>query len=230
LFISFQQSGALDLQSALNVITSVPLIVAGALGLQKALQRRDESFTPAGLPYLGLACSLILAGAGSIWYHLFPSPANLFWDRLPIAMALASLVCAVANVFPGALWGTRVLGPAVTIASASVMFWNWTRIQGREELAPYVIVQIVAALWVGYVALLKWPHTATARSLRFALLAYAAGRVLEGMQGALYRNLGFDYAHPLKHLLIAAACFLIVPALANALPSDEAAIATMEAD
>ncbi len=167
---------------------------------------------------------------GSIWYHCFPSPANLLWDRLPIALSLASLACAFANVYPGSLWGSRLLGPVVATALASVIFWNWTRVRGHEDLVPYALVQVAAALFVGYVSLMQWPDAGASKTLRSALAWYAGARILEGVQGALYQKIGFDYAHPIKHLLISVACFLMVTALANSLPSSEAGLGTLETE
>lgn len=221
MFSFLQPPSTPELQSGLNVVTSIPLVVAGMLGLRHAHNNREESFTAAGLPFLVFAFSLILAGTGSIWYHCFPSPANLLWDRLPIALALASLACAFANVYPGSLCGTKLLGPAVVTALASVMIWNWTRVRGHEDLVPYAIVQFAAALFVGYVSLVKWPDAAASRTLKSALAWYAAGRILEGVQGALYQKIGFDYAHPIKHVLISIACFLMVAALSQSLPQAE---------
>lgn len=230
MFTIFQGSGAPDVQTFLNVFTSLPLSVAGAIGIRKAVERRDEALSATGLPFLTFCFSLILSGVGSIWYHSFPSPANLLWDRLPIALSLASLACGIANLYPGSLWGTKLLGPAVVTTVSTVVYWNVTRLRGHEDLVPYAVAQVAAAMFVCYVSFLQWPHKATSGILRFALLAYAAGRVLEGMQAVIYSKIGFDFAHPGKHLLMSAACFLMISALSESLPAPEADMGTLEAE
>src|SRR5262245_5692177 len=67
----------------LNVVSNLPFILVGALGLARV--RGDLS---AQVFFLGV----FLTGFGSSYYHWNPNDFGLFWDRLPMAIAFMAIL------------------------------------------------------------------------------------------------------------------------------------------
>ena len=65
-----------------NVISNLPFIVVGAVGL---FRFRRNAIT------LILFTGLFLTGFGSSYYHLNPNDSTLFWDRLPMTLCFAAI-------------------------------------------------------------------------------------------------------------------------------------------
>lgn len=63
-----------------NVVSNLPFLVVGLMGLD-LLRRRPEE---AAAGWAALFCGNVLVAFGSAWYHSNPNDATLIWDRLPI--------------------------------------------------------------------------------------------------------------------------------------------------
>ena len=71
-----------------NVVSNIPFIVIGAVGLWPL--RRSPAIV---ILFLGI----LLTGFGSAYYHLDPDDSTLFWDRLPMAVSFMMTTRAGAN-------------------------------------------------------------------------------------------------------------------------------------
>src|SRR4051812_7436651 len=194
---------------AADVLSNLAFLLVGAWGLWRA--GRDAG-TPQ-FPAERMFCvALVLTAAGSAYYHWAPDNARLVFDRLPIAMACAALLCAMhARIF-----GARVPGllPALlTAAVASVLWWAWTEGRGRGDLRPYLLLQtaplVLVPLW-------QWLHGAPRRErvlVAAAVALYVVARVLESEDAAVLAAPGVLSGHPLKPLLAAAASLLLCKAM-----------------
>ncbi len=215
-FASFITShGLANFSTVANVLTSLPFVVTGLSGVRYFAPGSDK--TPGGkpqIPFAAFVLSLILVGAGSAFYHLFPSTEHLLWDRLPIALCLAAFACAIADAGRGSRIGSALLVPAVVVSVSSVLYWHVTVTHGHEDLRPYAAVQVCTVLWAGMAVFRRRARSTGSANLRWALASYALGRILELFQQQIYDRLGVDLGHPLKHLFVALAAFLIVRALA----------------
>src|SRR3989441_13342399 len=76
------------------------------------------------LAFLVLFTSVALTGAGSAYYHLAPSTATLFWDRLPMTVAFASLTALTLGERVSPRAGPWLLAGFVVIGAASVVSWR----------------------------------------------------------------------------------------------------------
>src|SRR4051812_4036353 len=78
-----------------NVVSNVPFLVAGALGLA-SIWRGGGAFVEGReqLPYLVFFLGALLTCAGSSYYHAAPDNTRLVWDRLPMTLGFAGLVAA----------------------------------------------------------------------------------------------------------------------------------------
>lgn len=201
-----------------NVVTSLPFIAVGFSGARRLVagSGRNAGRGRPKAPFVAFVLSLILVGAGSIFYHLFPSTEHLLWDRLPIAVCLAAFACAIADTGgPDSRIGSALLLPVLAVSVSSVLYWHVSVTRGHENLFPYAAVQVCTVLWAGVSFFGRRTRHAGAGDLRWALAAYALGRIVELFQQQIYNKLGLDLGHPLKHLLVALAVFLIVRALAS---------------
>ncbi|MBZ5523011.1 MAG: hypothetical protein LAP21_12300 [Acidobacteriia bacterium] len=193
----------------------MPFLVLGLAGLFRLLIARDRMRNPPGSPLVVFMLSLIMVGMGSIFYHWSPSTDHLLWDRLPIAVCLAAFACAMANVYSGARIGSVLLVPAVLVAVSSVLYWHVSLVHGHEDLRPYIAVQVCSAIWAGLVVFSRPAQNAGIAGLRLALIAYTVARIFELFQQQIYNASGVDLGHPLKHLLVAFAAFMVLRSLAQ---------------
>ena len=112
--------------------------------------------------------------------------------------------------------GSILLVPSVLVAVSSVLYWHVSWAHGHEDLRPYIAVQVCSALWAGLVVFGRPAQSAGMAGLRLALIAYTAARISELFQQQIFNALGVDLGHPLKHLLVAFAAFMVIRSLAQA--------------
>ncbi len=190
-----------------NIITSLPFILIGVVGVARLNLGSAKSFPATALVFL---ISLILVGAGSTFYHWSPSPERLLWDRLPIAICLAAFACMLADLLGGSQIGTIFLCPALILSVGSVLYWYATWKWGHEDLRAYAAIQVGVVVYAVWIASGSRLQQHALFSLRFALVVYVAGRVAEVFQEQMYQIFGVDLGHPLKHLLVALAAYFMV--------------------
>lgn len=195
----------LGIPHAGNVLSNLPFVLAGALGLAR-FGRLHFTGAAAALraPWWLLFAGVLLTGFGSGWYHLDPNDATLVWDRLPMALAFSGLIAGtLAERAP------RIAGPLVIVYAlvgmGSVLYWRAT-----GNLLPYLVMQagfIVIA--VAATALMRAPATHAARLYGAAAL-YAAAMVTEKLDHPIDALTGgIVSGHTLKHLLAAGAAYVI---------------------
>jgi hypothetical protein len=192
----------LGLPHAFNVLSNLPFLVIGALGLwhlaRAGVDRRIA--LPYGLFFVGV----LLTSFGSAWYHLDPRDATLVWDRLPIALGFAGLVAAtLVDRVPrrSALFSAAF----ASVAVASVLNWFW-----GGNLVPYLAMQASFA-GVALVATARVPSRFTrAHWLYGATALYGAAIACEKYDRAIEAwTSGGVSGHTLKHLLAALGLYVV---------------------
>jgi len=166
-----------------DVVSNLPFAVAGVLGLRA---------------FRDLASRLLFAGIflttfGSAWYHWAPDTPRLVWDRLPITVAVMSLVALVIHAAFGAKAGRALLLPLVAAGLFSVAWW---RVEG--DLRAYVLLQFAPMVMLP-VALLFFDLPAR-RELWIAVVLYGLAKVAELTDREIYSAFVLS-GHTLKHLL-----------------------------
>ncbi len=82
------QSEFLSIPNFWNVITNIPFIFLGFLGLYQISGKEFSGILIKLInAYRMFFLGLILIGMGSGYYHLDPSNASLVWDRMPITLS-----------------------------------------------------------------------------------------------------------------------------------------------
>lgn len=189
--------------NALNVLSNIPFLIVGLLGM-KAVQNdrlQDNRFA-----WLVFFVGVALVSVGSAWYHWLPSNRSLVWDRLPMTIGFMGLLVALCREYlPGIPVGKALL-PAVLVGIASVLYWQQT-----DDLRFYLWVQFMP---LGLILLLItfYPSRYThGYLLGIALAAYALAKVTEYYDADLMQGLdNLLSGHAIKHLLAAAGCYSLL--------------------
>jgi hypothetical protein len=190
--------------NAANVLSNLPFLVAGLLGL-RATTRHDGSSPRAA--WIVTFAGISLVGVGSAWYHHAPDDDTLLWDRLPMTVGFMGLLSTLMAVPFGDRVSRRMLVPAVIAGVASIAAWRLT-----GDLRPYVWVQFTPLLVIGAIVVLG-PLPATHRQALIAALAlYTIAKAFELTDARLFAaTAGVVSGHTLKHLAAGAACLALIP-------------------
>lgn len=191
------------LPNAINVLSNLPFAVIGAWGWWRLAQ------VPHMQAWRVFSAAVTLTSIGSSLYHWQPDNASLVADRLPIAWACASLLCAFLGERFDARWSiARTLLVTVVASSATVAWWA-----ASGDLRAYVFVQFLPLLLIPAALVLKvQPQSAQAvpaSAWWTALGLYGAAKL---MDHSVLEALGSVSGHTLKHLLAAAAAGVLLRA------------------
>lgn len=143
------QRGFLGIPNFADVLSNLPFIIVGILGLWTL--RRG---TPRGgieellLPYRIFFIGVLLTGFGSAYYHWSPNNQTLVWDRLPMTIAFMAFFSALVGESMSLRAGQRLLWPLLISGIASVAWWHFTEQAGRGDLRPYILVQFLPILLI----------------------------------------------------------------------------------
>ena len=185
-----------------NVVSNLAFLVVGCAGLWLSFSRRvDGARASWSVFFLGVA----LVSVGSAFYHWAPRNDTLVWDLFPITIGFMGLFAALVCEHISARSERWLLGPAVLVGVASVLYW---RVFG--DLRPYVWIQVVALLMIpAGLVLFRSDHGGD----RFLVIGFACYALAKGAEAYDHPIFGLTGArisgHTLKHLLAALACFAI---------------------
>jgi hypothetical protein len=205
-----------------NVVSNLPFLIVGLLGLRFILRDRESQVGKAFIcsterwPYLMLFLGVAFTAFGSAYYHLEPSNQRLVWDRLPMAVAFMALFSGVIAERMGIRIGLGLLGPLVTAGVGSVLYWACC-----DDLRPYYLVQFFPILAMPWLVLL-FPPRYTGTSYLFAALGYyVLAKFCEHPGDApIYEALGGAMSgHTFKHLLACLGAYQILRMLQRRQPT-----------
>jgi hypothetical protein len=201
----------LGIPHTLNVLSNLPFLFIGALGMTIIVQRGAAFLDPNEIwPYALFFIGVALTALGSAYYHLDPTNTRLVWDRLPIAMAFMALFSAVIGERLGVRIGLAMCGPLMLLGLGSVLYWNWTESRGEGDLRPYYFVQGYPILAIPLMLALFPPRYTRGTDLLIAVAWYAAAKVCELYDERIYNLLAQNLSgHTIKHLLSAAGAYWV---------------------
>jgi hypothetical protein len=202
--------GFLGVPNFWNVASNLPFLLVGAFGLRAAPGLPEQLPRPA---YLLFCIGAILVGIGSAWYHYAPANATLVWDRLPMTMAFMALFSIIIQDWSPAAPAGRLLWPLVIVGVCSVLYWDWTELEGRGDLRAYGLVQFLPMLLMPLMLLTRSGGGLRAPWLWATLLTYGLAKLAEHYDAAVYAATGLVSGHSLKHLLGALAVYSAIRAM-----------------
>jgi hypothetical protein len=194
-----------------DVWSNLGFALVGIWGFIRLYPQRHQPQLKAGWPgYALFLLGLIGTAAGSAYYHLAPDNFSLIWDRLPIALLCAGLLAAVHGETHRARDGWKTTVTLAAIAIASIAWWYFTGMFGRDDLRPYVLLQ---ALPLVMIPLWQKAYRAPAADQKAFLLAvgcYLLAKAAELGDRVLFDSLHAISGHTLKHLFATLAAAVIV--------------------
>jgi hypothetical protein len=205
------QRTLLGVPHALNVLSNLPFLLVGALGLTTIFQRKSAFLDPREIwPYVLFFVGVALTAIGSAYYHLEPTNSRLVWDRLPIAVAFMALFSAVIGERIGLRIGLVLCGPLMVLGLGSVLYWTWTESHGEGDLRPYYFVQGYPIFAIPLMLALFPPRYTRGTDLLIAVAWYAAAKVCELYDERIFNLLDHNLSgHTIKHLLSAAGAYWV---------------------
>jgi hypothetical protein len=197
----------------LNVVSNVPFLIGGVLGLRLIWSGRVAFIDPREqLPYLVFFIGAVLTCFGSAYYHGAPDNARLVWDRLPMTLGFAGLVAATISERVNPKLGRLALWPLLLLGVFTVLYWYGSELRGVGNVIPYGMYQIWSVLII-VMLLLAYPARRYSHGglLGWAALWYGLAKVFEQFDVQIYRLLGYSLSgHTIKHVLASLAVFAIV--------------------
>lgn len=195
-----------------NVLSNLPFLVGGALGLALIWQGRVTFVDPREqLPYLVFFLGALLTSFGSAYYHLAPDNPRLVWDRLPMTLGFAGLVAAAAAERADLRLGLRALWPLLAVGLGTTVYWYATERMGVGNLIPYALFQgwsiLAIVLLIALFPARRYSH---GELLLWAAAWYGLAKVFETYDLGVYRLTGgLLSGHTIKHVLASFAVFAI---------------------
>jgi len=218
------QRSCLGLANAANVLSNLPFLLVGAIGLAFSLggwrRLNPAAFSDGAptLPWSGLFTGVALTMFGSAYYHWMPNDATLVWDRLPMALGFAGLVAGTLADRTSVQLARRsanalFFGLAI-VAIGSVIGWSLS-----GNLMPYLVMQ-AGFILVALIATALLPSRYSHGNLLYGAVAlYGCAFLLERFDWEVKAlSGGFVSGHTLKHLAAAVAVFVIYRMLVRRAP------------
>jgi hypothetical protein len=195
------QRAWLGVPHAADVLSNLALALVGLIAIARLVSGRRRHFERAAESGIWcVATGLIGTAAGSAWYHLEPSNASLFWDRLPMTLVFAGVLgTALAQRVPGSAkrFGLPLL---VALGAGTVVYWRMT-----GDLAPYVILQLGGIVML-LVLLVMTTNGSDPFPWAWVIAWYVLAKLFESFDRQIWDATGGIVAgHALKHVAAAAA-------------------------
>ncbi len=193
-----------------NVVSNLPFMLVGALGLRTVAGARTS---PLYAAWLTVFTGVFLTGVGSAWYHLSPHNGSLFWDRLAMAIGFMGLVAVVLGEYVSARLAKLALLPLLLAGAGTVVYWLYSESLGAGDLRPYALAQFLPVIVLPLVVITRLKRSDLGQYLMFVFLAYAVAKAAEVYDHEVYTATQFVSGHTLKHLLAALGLFALVVGL-----------------
>lgn len=197
-----------------NVITNVPFIIVGVMGMVLT----GSGKAPGGLPELKHAYFLFFLGVlatgfGSAYYHINPTNGTLLWDRIPMTVTFMAFFSVIVGEHISAAAGKKLVWPLIALGIFSVFYWYATEKSGNGDLRFYALAQYLPVLLIPVILFLFKSKLAPVAYIWAILAAYLAAKIAESFDRPIYAAAHVMSGHPIKHLAAAFATFIFYIAL-----------------
>jgi hypothetical protein len=217
----------LGIPNCLNVISNVPFLLVGTLGLAFLFRRNSTGETRPFIhsqerwPYAAFFLGVALTSVGSAYYHLAPGNSTLIWDRLPMTIAFVSFFAAVVMERVSLKAGLWLLLPLILVGIGSVAYWHFTELRGRGDLRPYGYIQAYPLLGVSLIIFLFPASYTRAVDILAVGGIYFLAKVFEFFDRPVYDLGHIVSGHTVKHLVAALSAYWALRMLQRRVPCGE---------
>ena len=199
------QRAFFGISNALNVLSNLPFLLVGVLGLRYALREEELATRTAwGVHFAGTA----LVCFGSAYFHWEPNNATLVWDRIPMTVAFMGLFVALLSEHMERNIESVLIAPALIVGVGSVLWWAYSgdlRVYVWVQFGPLLAIPILIVFFRG-----QYSHR---HYLLYGLGFYLAAKLAEMWDRQIFEATGnWLSGHSLKHVLAAGAalCLLLM--------------------
>jgi hypothetical protein len=195
-----------------NVITNLPFVVIGVVGLILYLRgRKNQLDNP--LTCYALFVGIAGIGIGSAWYHYHPDNASLVYDRIPMTIVFASYFTLIVGRYVSKRAAEIIFLPLLIIGIGSVLYWYRGELQGAGDLRLYAFIQFYPMLAI---PLIIFMYPASFR-MRFkiisVILIYTVAKLAEHNDVTIFSFHHWVSGHSLKHLFASVAIWQMIISL-----------------
>ncbi len=212
------RSTLLSLPNALNVLSNLPFLFVGAVGLIALRQGGKNALTivePLKSSYFFLFLGAALVGFGSSYYHWNPNNETLVWDRIPMTIAFMGLYSIIIAEFISEKLGKALLAPLLIVGISSVLYWSYTESQGAGDLRFYAVVQFFPMLTIPVMLIFFKSKFDNVRGYWLLMLTYLGAKLFERFDHQIHSFLGLMSGHSIKHILPAIGLYILIKAYKN---------------
>jgi hypothetical protein len=204
------QRTILGIPHAWNVLSNVPFLVVGVLGLgylaRPSVWRSPVLFMAPWerWAYVVLFVFVALTGFGSAYYHAEPNNDTLYWDRLPMAVVFMTFFTLILGDRVSARAAPWLWLPLVAAGVLATTYWHWTELRGAGDQRLYILVQFLPLLMIPVLLLVLPGHFWPTADVFVLLGWYVLAKVLELLDHVIWSADGQVVGgHALKHVVAA---------------------------
>jgi len=194
----------------LNIISNLPLLIAGILGIKSLVNNQITVFFTNKKPYYIFFIAVSLVSVGSSYYHFYPDNNTLVWDRLPMTIAFMSLFSIVISEQISEKIGARLLIPFILLGVLSVIYWIYSEFKGNGDLRLYATVQFIPVLVIPLLLIFFKSKFTMTRGYWWLIGSYVVSKILEHFDAPIYSLLILISGHSLKHIMAAIGIYLLL--------------------
>lgn len=189
----------LSVPNAGDVLSNLPFIIVGILGLFFILTRSSSSTSTQRWSYIAMFAGLLLTGFGSGYYHLAPDNQRLVWDRMPMTIAVAGFIgVLLVDRFDAKV--IAIVPVLMALGIASVIQWGISEQRGQGDLRWYGLYQGMVMIFAAELLLMFRSRERNFQVFALAALANLAAKIFELLDVPIYHFGGTVSGHTLKHL------------------------------
>jgi hypothetical protein len=194
-----------------NVASNLPLFIIGFLGIHQVSQLNSfGNLLELRKAYFAFFAGVFLTGMGSAFYHLSPANDSLVWDRMPMIIAFMALFAIVVGEIISAELANRMLYPLIVLGMLSVVYWFWSEQNNQGDLRFYGLIQFLPLLLIPIILLAGKTRSIPSAYIWALLVSYAAAKMAEFGDLALFQEFGYLSGHTIKHLLAALGVWFVI--------------------
>lgn len=192
----------------LNVITNLPFLIVGVMGLRVAKRIREKEVKTI---FITLFTGFILVSIGSGYYHLWPNNFTLVFDRLPITVVLMSFFAFLIYEHIDKTSGYKLFIILNIVGLLSVIYWMVTERSGIGDLRWYGIVQFFPVIAIPLILLLYGASHERWKEVVIIFIFFGLAKFTERFDKEVFQALNNTISgHSLKHLFMIGAEYEIV--------------------